>query len=353
MVVGAAVKARGACARCRGCGASLLECHRHRGVGRSLASSAASTSSRGVAFAKRRLLWRVRRKLIISYIFIGFVPAILIVAFFLLGGLLLFSNFSSYLVQSRLHAGRSGVPLAHARGDRDAAAAADGVAVLHAAGRDGAASSRRCRWRSFRLDPPAEGAATAPARRPVRRQRTCAGPRAGRGRTPSRRPIPGVDHCSGFRGAPGRSTTRRIAAASDAQPHRRAAGAHRALVRARRVSRGADPYAVVVDLPVDAASWSLRSETGVELTGRRQSRRVAADTARRDAGGLADAAAARDRPAADLGGVSGLVDWPTGDRSSLSRQHPYQRRRYLQSHLGRRQGGARQTSARACCSCCS
>ncbi len=59
---------------------------------------------RGVALAQRRLLWRVRRKLIISYIFIGFVPAILMVAFFLLGGVLLFSNFSSYLVQTRLRA---------------------------------------------------------------------------------------------------------------------------------------------------------------------------------------------------------------------------------------------------------
>jgi phosphoserine phosphatase RsbU/P len=54
--------------------------------------------------AKRRLLWRVRRKLILSYIFIGFVPALLIVAFFLLCGYLLFFNFGSYLVQSRLRA---------------------------------------------------------------------------------------------------------------------------------------------------------------------------------------------------------------------------------------------------------
>ena len=52
--------------------------------------------------AKRRLLWRVRRKLILSYIFIGFVPAILIVAFFVLGALLLFFNFSSYLVQEEV-----------------------------------------------------------------------------------------------------------------------------------------------------------------------------------------------------------------------------------------------------------
>lgn len=57
-----------------------------------------------LVLAKRRLLWRVRRKLILSYIFIGFVPAILIVGFFLLCGFLLFYNFSSYLVQSRLRA---------------------------------------------------------------------------------------------------------------------------------------------------------------------------------------------------------------------------------------------------------
>src|SRR5690349_19608755 len=37
-----------------------------------------------VVLAKRRLLWRVRRKLILSYIFVGFVPAILLAAFALL-----------------------------------------------------------------------------------------------------------------------------------------------------------------------------------------------------------------------------------------------------------------------------
>jgi serine phosphatase RsbU (regulator of sigma subunit) len=54
--------------------------------------------------AKRRLLWRVRRKLTLSYIFIGFVPALLIITFFLLCGLLLFFNVSSYLMQSRMRA---------------------------------------------------------------------------------------------------------------------------------------------------------------------------------------------------------------------------------------------------------
>jgi sigma-B regulation protein RsbU (phosphoserine phosphatase) len=54
--------------------------------------------------AQQRLLWRVRRKLILSFIFIGFVPALLLVAFSLLCGFLLFYNFSSYLVQARLRA---------------------------------------------------------------------------------------------------------------------------------------------------------------------------------------------------------------------------------------------------------
>ena len=49
-------------------------------------------------------LWRVRRKLTLSYIFIGFVPVLLIAVFFLLCGLLLFFNVSSYLVQSRVEA---------------------------------------------------------------------------------------------------------------------------------------------------------------------------------------------------------------------------------------------------------
>ena len=46
---------------------------------------------------RRRLLWRVRRKLILSYIFIGVVPALLIVGFFLLGATVISWNVSAYL----------------------------------------------------------------------------------------------------------------------------------------------------------------------------------------------------------------------------------------------------------------
>ncbi|MGH9311667.1 MAG: PP2C family protein-serine/threonine phosphatase [Vicinamibacterales bacterium] len=47
--------------------------------------------------ANRRLLWRVRRKLILSYVFVGVVPALLIIVFFLFGGFLMFMNVSAYL----------------------------------------------------------------------------------------------------------------------------------------------------------------------------------------------------------------------------------------------------------------
>ena len=51
---------------------------------------------------KRRLLWRVRRKLIVSYIFIGFVPVLLLISFFFVSGALLFFNVSAYMLRSRI-----------------------------------------------------------------------------------------------------------------------------------------------------------------------------------------------------------------------------------------------------------
>ncbi len=48
--------------------------------------------------ARRHLLWRVRDKLIVSYMFIGVVPVLLVIAFFLVCGLGLFLNVASYLV---------------------------------------------------------------------------------------------------------------------------------------------------------------------------------------------------------------------------------------------------------------
>jgi phosphoserine phosphatase RsbU/P len=61
-------------------------------------------ASRLIGLARRRLLWRVRRKLILSYIFVGLVPALLIVVFFLVCGVLLFGAVSQYVIDTRLKA---------------------------------------------------------------------------------------------------------------------------------------------------------------------------------------------------------------------------------------------------------
>ena len=49
---------------------------------------------------KQRLLWRVRRKLILSYIFIGVVPSLLIIVFFLFSGAVLFMTVAAYLFRN-------------------------------------------------------------------------------------------------------------------------------------------------------------------------------------------------------------------------------------------------------------
>jgi phosphoserine phosphatase RsbU/P len=45
----------------------------------------------------RLFLWRVRRKLILSYVFLGFVPVVLVVAFALAGGVVFYTNVAAYM----------------------------------------------------------------------------------------------------------------------------------------------------------------------------------------------------------------------------------------------------------------
>src|SRR5436190_3883000 len=49
---------------------------------------------------KQRLLWRVRRRLILSYIFIGVIPSLLVIVFFLFCGAVLFMSVAAYLFKS-------------------------------------------------------------------------------------------------------------------------------------------------------------------------------------------------------------------------------------------------------------
>lgn len=51
---------------------------------------------------RRRLLWRVRRKLIVSYVFIGFVPVLLVVAFFTVAGAMSGLSASAEIVRREL-----------------------------------------------------------------------------------------------------------------------------------------------------------------------------------------------------------------------------------------------------------
>jgi serine phosphatase RsbU (regulator of sigma subunit) len=63
---------------------------------------AVATVYRVRALARSGLLWRVSRKLILSYILVGAVPILLLVTFALVAYLLLFFDISSYLVHNRV-----------------------------------------------------------------------------------------------------------------------------------------------------------------------------------------------------------------------------------------------------------
>jgi sigma-B regulation protein RsbU (phosphoserine phosphatase) len=236
---------------------------------------------RGMALARRRLLWRVRRKLIISYIFVGFVPAILIAAFFLLGGLFLFSNFSSYLVQNRFRA----------LTDRAASiASTTAIEIQRAGGRDVAGILAR-RRDALENEFPEISLAVVPMHRP------CAAMRAGApapadassprsiesaGRWSFVEPptaVPDWVDCKGV--------VALFAAGDERTPSTDPAGGFGVftpsgsllvgdvsssanldvIVRAVAFPESANPaYAVIVDLPVDAAvRQQLRTESGAEL----------------------------------------------------------------------------------------
>ena len=233
---------------------------------------------RGLAFAKRRLLWRVRRKLIISYIFIGFVPAILIIAFFTLGGLLLFSNFSSYLVQSRFRAMTERA---------QSIASTTAAEVQRAGGRDIAAILDRRQEAIAAEFPGASFAAVPmthqcgqPSATAVREQSSdveVAGPWA-HVDTPTT--VPGWIDCQGFSGlltyerageAPPAPRGSLTVNGQDVDVAALGVETH-AIVRAVAFPESRAPrFAVVVDLLVnDRFRQQLRQDTGAELTSLRR-----------------------------------------------------------------------------------
>jgi sigma-B regulation protein RsbU (phosphoserine phosphatase) len=226
--------------------------------------------ARGLAFAQRRLLWRVRRKLIISYIFIGFIPAILIIAFCLLGGLLLFSNFSAYVLQVRLQS---------LTVRAQAVASTTTVEIQRAGGRGIAAIVAR-RQAAVAREAAGASIAVVPMTRPCDETDTSqsvpapqepltpviAGPWA---HVPPPSSVPDWVPCTGFQGLLAyadleQPVPERPAAAINGKTPRAVDLVARAVV----MPDSARPtYAVVVDLLVDASMRDeLRSETGVALT---------------------------------------------------------------------------------------
>jgi sigma-B regulation protein RsbU (phosphoserine phosphatase) len=208
-----------------------------------------------IVLAKRRLLWRVRRKLILSYVFIGFVPALLLVAFSLLCGFLLFYSFSGYLVQSRLSAlsERAGFIAQSTALEIQRSSGRDVVAIIE---RRQQAEAEKYPDISIVVVPIVHTCGSHEFQIPVsdlRIQR--AGPWA---HVEPPRTIPSWIDCPGFAGVLAYSH-RRETAADDTHTHLLVRGL--AFPDAPRAG-----YAVVVDLLVnDAIRKQLRKETGVEL----------------------------------------------------------------------------------------
>src|SRR5687768_6068926 len=200
---------------------------------------------------KRRLLWRVRRKLILSYIFIGVIPSLLILVFFLFAGSLVFMNVSAYLFrdgyETMMESARLSAQAAATEIGRDPASAVTTIQRVH-----------RIRAKAY---PAISIAYLAPDGR-----RDTVGPWQ---RLPAPDRIPAWVRDDVFAGSLG-------------VPVKDSAGEEDLVVRAVvKVGTGGSGGAVVVDIPLDEqAMHRLHESTGVRLENVFDSRTVSTSTAR-------------------------------------------------------------------------
>jgi sigma-B regulation protein RsbU (phosphoserine phosphatase) len=226
-----------------------------------LVCGAAVLAYRLFVVTKRRLLWRVRRRLTLSYIFIGFVPALLIITFFLLCGVLVVLNISSYLMQSRVRALVDQAQFLAQTAALELQRMPD-TAFEETLERRQATTSARYPGASYVVIPIdrvcADGAPPPPPRVASRAQARpiTAGPWAHLDAPSS---LPPWILCAGFAGLVAYSEAD-AAAGGDA-------GRTRLAVRAAAMPDSRMPaYAVVVDVPVTSTlAHLLRDETGIEL----------------------------------------------------------------------------------------
>jgi phosphoserine phosphatase RsbU/P len=242
--------------------------------GLALAIAAIMVLVRLAQAARRNLLWRVRRKLIVSYVFIGVVPVILVVAFFLLAGRLLFNNLSSYLIQASFR---------EMAAEANAIARTVAVELVHEQENSGATEALEEYVEQIRGQYPglSVGFVEDSAHRCTADLPPTHSPReyGDWAHAPVPETIPDWVKCSGFSG---------VLALPSPSPAG-SAPAVEAVVRAVAYSRGG---AVVVDLPFDQlVRTRMEVATGVAVGAFSYDGQVAAAAgARRAAGGAADAA---------------------------------------------------------------
>ena len=210
--------------------------------------------------ARRRLLWRVRRKLIVSYLLIGFVPAVLIVVFFVLCGWLLLTNLSAYLVRSSLAdlgSKTSGVATSAVIELERASDAAEAEAALERRQASGRLALPGLSLAVVPIDPKrcgGQGIARSPLVAVMRSGPIKAGD-WGHIEPPDQVPlwIP----CAGFAGA---------LAYGDSGSSSDSAGEAQLVIRAVAMSPRSAGYAVVIDLPVsESIKTRIEESTGIAV----------------------------------------------------------------------------------------
>jgi serine phosphatase RsbU (regulator of sigma subunit) len=206
-------------------------------------------------------LWRVRRKLTLSYVFIGFLPILLVVVFFLLCGLLLFFNVSSYLVQSRVSSLVDETRFLAEATAIELARAPDDPTFDEVLTRRQEAASARYHGASIVVVPTTRmcGPANSTPGRTVNRPLSS----GAWAHLDAPRALPGWVTCEGYAGLIAYQAPPMGGAAIRENPLWRT---HLA-VRAVALPAEATPrYAVIVDVPVTAATGlQIQNETGIEL----------------------------------------------------------------------------------------
>ena len=222
-----------------------------------------------IGLAKRQLLWRVRRKLILSYVFVGLVPALLIITFCLLCGLLLFGTVSQYVVDSRLRGGAdqaqflarsTAMEIGRLRSDDEAAAFLGAKQTLLAERNPDASLAIVPVGRTCDLPGPA-----VPTGRLQPSHTITAGPWS---HLEPPDAIPDWVPCAGFAGLVAYAIETPGTAAS-ANSGIRPGQPTYLVVRATALAEGPSPhFAIVLDLPVNEyTARRLNEDSGVELRG--------------------------------------------------------------------------------------